>query len=760
MPRSRLEALFAAVIRARVAIVVIYALLVLPGVWWALSVPNDSAIDRLIVKTDPDYQKTESFHALFPEGTHAVLLLEAPDPFAPQALTALAALELKLAAIPKLQPFSVLSVWQRLNPTTPLDADGSRTVREFALGTRLFERQGLVGTGYLGIALSLAVEGGAERDLLLQRVDAALATLPPQSFTRVRRVGGPYVDAWLEHETHRATLIYMPLFGLLVVALITYLYRSWRTLLAMLIALAVTVLLGVAIAVPLGFGFTIVSSLVPLTILITSTSTLVYIHSRFVDRPPEISVDAHHVFALANKFVACSASVFATAVGFAALGVSSIRPIQELGWWTAAALLLTWIVSFTLFPALQSLLRTPTGMQGQHAGRLFLALAERIPDFTFRWRWPLVSCAALLWLLGTISLFGLSGYLPPMKLEVDALDYIDPTVPVYQDTRFFESKISGLSTGELWIKTPPGGVIAPETIAALDTVAQRIENETGVSSVVGLPTLLRFRRYAAGLGDTLPTDTVQRVQLAAELETLLLQEPAFSSFVNLGTLADTHLTVIGGGGGEAGYQALGRAVRAIWDQEQARLPGLKDCSLELVGQGLLQAKIAGHLVPTLVESFVITAGVIFVAFLLVFRSGAARVMAMIPSLFAILTMFFVMRLSGMALNVATILIASTVLGASENDQIHFFYHFQEKRRSESIGVALSHTLRVSGQAIFYATLINAAGFLALALSPLPPMRQFGVIASSAFMLSMIADFTALPAALWLLRRWIRRPGDD
>ena len=112
------------------------------------------------------------------------------------------------------------------------------------------------------------------------------------------------------------------------------------------------------------------------------------------------------------------------------------------------------------------------------------------------------------------------------------------------------------------------------------------------------------------------------------------------------------------------------------------------------------------------------------------------------------------------MNVATILIASTVLGASENDQIHFFYHFQEKRRSESIGVALSHTLRVSGQAIFYATLINAAGFLALALSPLPPMRQFGVIASSAFMLSMIADFTALPAALWLLRRWIRRPGDD
>ena len=44
----------------------------------------------------------------------------------------------------------------------------------------------------------------------------------------------------------------------------------------------------------------------------------------------------------------------------------------------------------------------------------------------------------------------------------------------------------------------------------------------------------------------------------------------------------------------------------------------------VVGQGLLPAKIAEHLVPTLVESFALTAAVIFVAFLLVFRSGAAR----------------------------------------------------------------------------------------------------------------------------------------
>src|SRR4029453_7621669 len=155
------------------------------------------------------------------------------------------------------------------------------------------------------------------------------------------------------------------------------------------------------------------------------------------------------------------------------------------------------------------------------------------------------------------------------------------------------------------------------------------------------------------------------------------------------------------------------------------------------------AKIGEYLVPTLTESFALTVVIILLAFLLVFRSAAARILAIIPSLFAILVMFLVMRLTAIPLNVATILIASTVLGASENDQIHFFFHFQEGRVNGTTEEALCHALMIAGRGIFFATLINACGFLALALSGLPPMRQFGIISASAFTLSMLADFTAL-----------------
>ena len=197
-------------------------------------------------------------------------------------------------------------------------------------------------------------------------------------------------------------------------------------------------------------------------------------------------------------------------------------------------------------------------------------------------------------------------------------------------------------------------------------------------------------------------------------------------------------------------------VERQWAAAQGHEPALRPVLGRVVGKGVLDAEISERLLPTLTESFALTASVIFLAFLLVFRSPSARLMTMIPSLFAILSVFLVMRLTGISLNIATILIGSTILGATENDQIHFFYHFQEGRSTGTTTGALRHALLVAGRPILFATLINASGFLALALSDLPPMREFGIVASSAFVLALLADFTALPGALWILSRYDRR----
>jgi hypothetical protein len=317
---------------------------------------------------------------------------------------------------------------------------------------------------------------------------------------------------------------------------------------------------------------------------------------------------------------------------------------------------------------------------------------------------------------------------------------------------FYREHVGGLSVARVWVTTPPGAIVDPDVLRGLDRFAAAVQREPGVTAVVGPTTFLRMRRYLATGDETLPTDPGAFAALAADVEQLLLTEPELRAFVDAGSLANAQLTVVFRGHEQRDFGSLEASLQELWARTRDELPALRGVRMRVVGESLLEAKIGASLVPTLAESFAITAVLIFVTFLLVFRSASARLMAMIPSFFAILVTFLGMRLFGTPLNVATILIATTVLGTTENDQVHFFHHLGEGEAEGSLDAALRHALRVSGRAILFATLINAAGFLGLAFSSFPPLRQFGVITSAAFLLAMLADFSALPAALWIGRR--------
>ncbi len=756
---GRLERIFAGILRARWLFIVLYALLLPPSVYFALSVEQDNSLDRLIVPSDPDFIATRAFEEVFGAGEFSLLIAEVDDPYAPEVLARVDAVERALLAVPHVVPNSALSIFRRTQARFEATPEDAEAFRRFATGTDLLRRQGLIGRDFLAIALSLEVESAAQRNATLAAIGAAIATADPQPspLRKLTPLGLPFVNAYLD-ATQRNAFNSFALFTAFVVLLNLFLYRSRRTLLAFLLTLGVCLALSMGYIGATGGTFTLVSPMVPMTILVTATATLVYLHSRFVEHPPERSVRDHQIFALTNKFLACTASIFATAVGFAALTVSAIRPIREMGIWVAVGLAITWVVVFTLFPALQWILRTPTAVERRSAGDWIERFAGWLPVWTYRFRWPLVGSALGLSAAGAVSLFGLPGVLAPMHVLTDPVEYIDHDVALYRDVRRLADSIPGMSMTDVWISGAPGSASEPDVLTGLHRFQQSLETDPEVGVAVGPTTILRLIRYLGGQGDAWPETAEEREQVAADLEGMLSLEPMLQRFVQPHQLAQSHLTVISRATDEEGFRRLDTAIKRHWIASVRENPALAPLELKIVGLGPLHAKMAQSLVPTLVESFAITVAIIFGTFLVVFRSGSARLMAMIPSLFAILVMFLVMRLTGMPLNVATILIASTVLGTSENDQIHFFYHYQEGRRSGSVQAALRHTLAVAGRAILFATLINAGGFLAFGLSDLPPLRQFGVLAALAFVLSMIADFTALPAALWILSR--QRPDEN
>jgi uncharacterized protein len=749
-----LDKAFRFVIAHRWWVLAIYALILPPAVFYALKVDQDNSLDRLIVQSDPDYIATREFGKVFSQGEFTLVFVEAKDPFEPATLRRFDEMERALSKLPHVNTNSAISIFRRAKAHERIDAAAAQEFRRFVAGTDQFRRQGIVGKDFLAIPMMLDVHSTKTRQEVLDAVNAVLAPYErnPAPFDGVRKVGQPYVNAYLDNDTRAVGLRYFPLFGVFVVVLIYSLYRSFRALFAFLVSLAFSAALTVG-AVGLGGGsFTIVSALVPMTILITTTATLVYLHSRFVDQPPGTEVHEHQIFALCNKFLASTASLFAAAVGFAALAVSKIRPIREMGISVAIGMIFVWFIAFTLFPALQSVLRTPTQRERKVAGQSFLRFTAWLPRFTYRWRWPMVIGSVLLSLCGVVALFGIPGRIKPMHMQTDALEYINHSTDLYKYTKKLEKMTAGLAITEIWLRGKLGSVTQPEVVRGLDGFQHALEQDPQIGSVAGLPTILSLLHYIGGKGDRLPTDVDELEKITDSMESMLPREPMLQGFVEKTNLSQTHFMVVSHTIDYAGYEKLDKLIKQRWQEAVAREPALKVFELRTVGLAPLTAKIAHHLVPTLTESFGLTVGVIFCTFLVIFRNGAARLMAMIPSLFAILVMFLIMRITGMNLNVATIIIASTVLGATENDQIHFFYHYQEKKNGASTEDKLRHTLRVAGRAIFFATLINAAGFLAFAMADLPPIRQFGILSSLAFVLSMIADFTALPASLWIIFR--------
>src|SRR6202020_2677842 len=170
-----LSRFFTWIVARRWLIVAFYALVLPPSAYFATKVGQDNDIQRLMVPDDPDFVATRAFQQVFGAGEFAVLLAEAPAPFAPAVIERLDRMERGLAAIPRVQESSALSVYRRAKggfTTAPADL---AAFKKFATGTDLFRKQGLEGDHFLAIALILDVKSTDDRGVLLGAVEKVVA---------------------------------------------------------------------------------------------------------------------------------------------------------------------------------------------------------------------------------------------------------------------------------------------------------------------------------------------------------------------------------------------------------------------------------------------------------------------------------------------------------------------------------------------------------------------------------------------------------
>lgn len=148
--------------------------------------------------------------------------------------------------------------------------------------------------------------------------------------------------------------------------------------------------------------------------------------------------------------------------------------------------------------------------------------------------------------------------------------------------------------------------------------------------------------------------------------------------------------------------------------------------------------------------------IIIVGFIL--RSLINGIYAAIPIIAAITILFGVMGLTGISLNIATVLVASVALGIGIDYSIHIISHFNHiYEETGLLEKSINDTLLISGKAIIINVISVSTGFLVLIFSEMVPLQYFGILIAISMISSSLGAMTLLPALLIVINKKKKSP---
>jgi len=144
-------------------------------------------------------------------------------------------------------------------------------------------------------------------------------------------------------------------------------------------------------------------------------------------------------------------------------------------------------------------------------------------------------------------------------------------------------------------------------------------------------------------------------------------------------------------------------------------------------------------------AFVFIGIVVFI----VFRSLLKGFIPMVVVMISMLWTTGMIGYFGIVLSSTNIVAAAMIMGLGIDFGIHILYRFYELKAKNSRENALVYTLRESIRALLAAALTTIAAFLSLLSTPLPAIKNFGIILSIGIASALVAVVVALPAVIFL-----------
>ncbi len=752
--------------RPKTLLLLLFLLTCVFGVY-AKDIRLDSSVESLLSQDNPDSQYYAEVRQLFGSDEVGVVGLLADNIYTADVLHKITRLTEALENIEGVQ--EVLSLANAVDPIAdvveppllvtqiPTDQAGLDALRE-TLADRPIYLKNLVSEDGKAAAINIFFADMDDAEFMQRGIDeqvqaildAERATGPEQLFY----TGLPRFKVYSARAMQSDLSRFVPLTLLAIVVVLFVSFRSVRGVLLPALTILVSLIWTLGIMVLAGSSLSLGSIALPPLILVLGTAYSLHMVAEYYElaRPDGAARDVV-LETLKKTSPPICITALTTVLGFLSLGVNPLSSIRVMGIFSSVGILIAFLLSILLVPAVLMQLRLPANPAAAFAPGVTTGL-RRIGRFAIQNRLSVIAAALL---FAVVAIWNLSS----IQVDSNFQSFFRPNDPVRQATDAINTHLVGSMAFYVVIDGEEKDVMKQwDTLRRIKDLQSYIDDLPGVDKTVSFVDYCELldRGAQSGGGEILvgpdgeiitapppekPTTFWQEPsQLRAVMQLVAGSPTSFRSvaspdFTRSNILVRTTLS---------GSQEISALAEQISAYAQERFP--PDLKVRPTGNLILLTKTTGDIVTGQIRSLSLAASVIFVIMSAMFLSARIGLIAMIPNIFPIVIFFGLMGLSGAVLNLGTSIIAAIALGIAVDNTVHLMTRLSaEVHAAPDQETALLHTLGTVGKPSLYASVILFLGFLVLYFSTFVPIREFGLLSAATMVVAFGADVILLPALL-------------
>lgn len=511
------------------------------------------------------------------------------------------------------------------------------------------------------------------------------------------------------------------------------------------------------------------SNFISLMLIITMSLTihLIVEYRELCAIHPEASQKELLAETVRNKTLPCLYTTMTTIAAFVSLLVSSIRPVMDFGLMMTVGLVVSFILSFLIFPAAAMLLprenMTATNDNSVPFTMIFATFTKKHGKLIIG-----VSLA-----LTALSFMGMDR----LVVENRFIDYFRKSTEIYQGMKLIDQKLGGTTPLDVIIDFHNKPAPAAKTKDTKNSEEDLLLNDFGDEASNGA----EKKKTASSYGSWFTSYKMERLE---KIQDYLNRLPdigkvqSIATFVKVATrlndgisLDNYELSIL--------FDKLPEKIRNLLvnpyvsvaanqaritmrvmesDKNLSREKLLKNIKNFLIQKMHFEPKqihftnmlvLYNNMLQSLFRSQILTIGATFLCillmFVILFRSFFVAIIALLPNMLPAAIVLGTMGWIDLPLDLMTITIASITIGIAVDDTIHYVHRFKEEFKKDRNYLASMERCHGSiGKAMYYTSVTIVIGFSILVCSNFKPTIYFGLFTGFAMVAALLSALILLP----------------